>query len=200
MDEGARRVQATLAEVAGEQGLLDECGWEKAGTKRVGVGRPYIGQVGKISNGQVGVFAVLSWGPSAGLVGRQLYLPQAWSSDAARCAQARVPLAARAYRNKPALAALVEHRLGQGLVRADWVGATRPMATCRPCGRPCSSAGRRTCSTWGRGSSCIWPTRPPQRPPPGRAGAARHAGRSPWARPWPCRKWPLNYLVLAGSK
>ena len=76
MDEVARRVQATLAEVAevageaGEQGLLlDECGWEKAGHKSVGVGRQYIGQVGKISNGQVGVFAVLSRGTSAGLVG-----------------------------------------------------------------------------------------------------------------------------------
>ena len=124
MDEVARRVQATLGEVAGEQGLLlDECGWEKAGPKSVGVGRQYIGQVGKISNGQVGVFAVLSRGTSAGLVGGQLYLPEAWSSDAARCAQARVPLAARAYRSKPALAAaLVEHLLGQGLVRADWVG------------------------------------------------------------------------------
>ena len=40
MDEVARRVQAPLGEVAGEQGLLlDECGWEKAGTKSVGVGR-----------------------------------------------------------------------------------------------------------------------------------------------------------------
>ena len=37
MDEVVHRVQATLDEVASEQGmLLDECGWEKAGTKRVG--------------------------------------------------------------------------------------------------------------------------------------------------------------------
>ncbi len=43
--------------------------------------------------------------------------------DAARCGQARVPLAARTYRSKPALAAvLVDHLLGQGLVRANWVG------------------------------------------------------------------------------
>ena len=127
MDEVARRVQATLAEVVGEEGeqglLLDECGWEKAGHKSVGVGRQYIGQVGKISNGQVGVFAVLSRGASAGLVGGQLYLPAAWCTDAARCARARVPAAARAYRSKPELAAaLVDHVLGQGLVRADWVG------------------------------------------------------------------------------
>ena len=127
MDEVARRVQATLAEVAGEEGeqglLLDECGWEKAGHKSVGVGRQYIGQVGKISNGQVGVFAVLSRGTSAGLVGGQLYLPAAWCTDAARCVRARVPAVARAYRSKPELAAaLVDHVLGQGLVRADWVG------------------------------------------------------------------------------
>ena len=127
VDEVARRVQATLAEVAGEEGeqglLLDECGWEKAGHKSVGVGRQYIGQVGKISNGQVGVFAVLSRGASAGLVGGQLYLPAAWCTDAARCARARVPAAVRAYRSKPELAAaLVDHVLGQGLVRADWVG------------------------------------------------------------------------------
>ncbi|MGI4734114.1 MAG: IS701 family transposase [Janthinobacterium lividum] len=120
MDEVARWMQATLAEVAGEQGLLlDECGWEKAGTKSVGVGRQYIGQVGKISNGQVGVFAVLSRGTSAGLVGEQLYLPEAWCADAARCAQARVPLAVRGYRSKPALAAAL---VAQDLVRADWVG------------------------------------------------------------------------------
>lgn len=37
LDEVARRVQATLGEVAGEQGLLlDECGWEKAGSRSVG--------------------------------------------------------------------------------------------------------------------------------------------------------------------
>jgi SRSO17 transposase len=39
--------------------ILDESGWEKAGTKSVGVARPIIGQVGKIANGQVGVFASL---------------------------------------------------------------------------------------------------------------------------------------------
>jgi SRSO17 transposase len=123
-DEVARRVQASLAPLGGEQGLLlDECGWEKAGHKSVGVARQYIGQVGKVSNGQVGVFAVLSRGIHAGLVGGQLYLPTAWSTDAARCTQARIPAAAQAYRTKPELAAaLVKHLLGSGLVQADWVG------------------------------------------------------------------------------
>ena len=39
--------------------VLDESGWEKAGNKSVGVARQYIGQVGKIANRQVGVFASL---------------------------------------------------------------------------------------------------------------------------------------------
>ena len=124
LDEVARRVQASLAPLGGEQGLLlDECGWEKAGHKSVGVARQYIGQVGKVSNGQVGVFAVLSRGRHAGLVGGQLYLPAAWSQDPARCAQARVPAAAQVYRSKPELAVeLVKHLLAKDLVKADWVG------------------------------------------------------------------------------
>lgn len=73
MDEVAGRVQARLAAVEGEQGLLlAECGGEKAGTKSVGVARQYLGQVGKGSNGQGGVFAVLCRGEHAGLVGGQL--------------------------------------------------------------------------------------------------------------------------------
>jgi SRSO17 transposase len=124
MGEVARHVQASLSALPGEQGLLlDECGWAKAGSQSVGVGRQYIGALGKTENGQVGVFAGLVRGPSAGLVGARLYLPQAWCSDAARCQQARIPLAERGYRSKPELAAhLVEDLLGSGAVTADWVG------------------------------------------------------------------------------
>jgi len=124
MEAVAARGQASLAPLGGEQGLrLDECGWQKARTRSVGVARHYIGQVSKISNGQVGVFAVLCRGPHAGLVGGRRYLPQAWGTDPGRCAQARVPTAERTYRSKPALAAaLVEHLLDGGWVAADWVG------------------------------------------------------------------------------
>ena len=75
---------AGLATLPSEQGLLlDECGWAKAGSQRVGVGRPYIGALGKTDNGQAGVFAALVRGKRAGLVGARLYLPMAWCSDAA---------------------------------------------------------------------------------------------------------------------
>lgn len=42
--------------------IIDESGWEKSGKKSVEVARQYIGQVGKVSNGQVGVFAGLTDG------------------------------------------------------------------------------------------------------------------------------------------
>ncbi len=194
MDEVARRVQTTLAEVSGEQGLLlEECGWEKAGQKSVGVGRQCIGQVGKVSNGQVGVFAVLSRASSAGLVGGHLYLPAAWCADAARCTQARVPLAARTAASR----SWRRPWWTTCWVRA-WCGRTgwavmRPTATRRPYAKPCSNAAKPTYPTWGRGSSCMWPTQPRRRPRPGRAGAVPRAvpraGSSRWARPWTCRRW-----------
>ena len=50
--------------------ILDESGWEKSGKKSVGVSRQYIGQVGKVANGQIGVFASLCNGEQVGLCTR----------------------------------------------------------------------------------------------------------------------------------
>ncbi len=195
MDEVCRRVQAALVKVAGEQGLLlDECGWEKSGTKSVGVGRQYIGQVDEISNEQVGVFAVLSWGTSAALMGVQLYLLQAWCAGAARYGQARVPLAARTYRSKPAL---VDQLLGQRLVRAEWVGGDAAYGSSPALRHVLQQRGRPTCSTWGRGytSTRLIPPPPPRLGPD---GAGPHAGRSPWARHRPCRSWRCRCKPVLG--
>lgn len=96
MGEVARQTASSFALLpAGQRGLLlDESGWEKSGAKSVGVARQYIGNVGKITNAQVGVFAALSQGEYVGLVGSRLYLPQAWTDDPARYAEAGVPPAA----------------------------------------------------------------------------------------------------------
>ena len=56
--------------------VLDESGWERAGKKSVGVARQHIGQVGKIANGQVGVFASFSDGQQVGLLQGRLYSPK----------------------------------------------------------------------------------------------------------------------------
>lgn len=101
--------------------LLDESGWEKSGKKSVGVARQYIGQVGKVANGQVGVFAALCAAGRVGLVQGRLYLPREWTVDSRRCEKAGIPATERAYRTKPELAAEIIKTLPPS-ISYDWVG------------------------------------------------------------------------------
>lgn len=101
--------------------LLDESGWEKSGKKSVGVARQYIGQVGKVANGQVGVFAALCSGGRVGLLQGRLYLPREWAEDGRRCEKAGIPLSERAYRTKPGLAVEILRTLPE-TISYDWVG------------------------------------------------------------------------------
>jgi SRSO17 transposase len=127
METVAESVQVTLSSSssavsqAGVGLLIDESGWEKSGKKSVGVARQYIGQAGKVANGQVGVFAALSNGEQIGLVQGRLYLPQAWVGDSERCKKAGVPEKDRVYRTKPELAVEILKTLPTA-VRYDWVG------------------------------------------------------------------------------
>jgi SRSO17 transposase len=122
MDEVAQKTYQTLCDRGTGQGLiLDESGWEKSGTKSVGVARQYIGQVGKVANGQVCVFASLSNGDQVGLIQSRLYLPQEWVDDTERCAKAGIPESERVYRTKPELAVKIIETLPQS-VQYDWVG------------------------------------------------------------------------------
>jgi SRSO17 transposase len=101
--------------------LLDESGWEKSGKKSVGVTRQYIGQVGKIANGQVAVFAALSNGDQVGLLQGRLYLPNDWVKDKERCTQAGIPKDDQVYRTKPELAIEILKTLPTSITY-DWVG------------------------------------------------------------------------------
>ena len=101
--------------------IIDESGWEKSGKKSVGVARQYIGQVGKISNGQVGVFAGLTDGKQVGLVQGRLYLPKEWTDDKERCDKAGIPKSEQVYRTKPELSIEILKTLPTS-VTYDWVG------------------------------------------------------------------------------
>ena len=68
--------------------IIDESGWVKKGDKSVGVGWQYCGNVGKISNSQVAVFACLSNGDFASMIDSRLYLPKDWCDDPERCYEA----------------------------------------------------------------------------------------------------------------
>lgn len=128
MDSMSQKLHSTLSvptkPINSTNGLgliIDESGWEKSGKKSVGVARQYIGQVGKVSNGQVGVFAGLTDGTQVGLVQGRLYLPKEWTNDKARCDAAKIPPLEQIYRTKPELSVEILKTLAS-TVTYDWVG------------------------------------------------------------------------------
>lgn len=101
---------------------IDESGFVKKGDHSVGVSRQWRGQLAKVENSQVGVFAALSRGSDATLIDEQLFLPEAWTDDAARCRAARIPKAHRGFQRQVDLAlAIVLHSRQQGIGFA-WIG------------------------------------------------------------------------------
>ena len=100
--------------------VVDETGFLKKGTKSAGVQRQYSGTAGRIENSQVGVFLAYAGPDGHAFLDRELYLPQGWTDDAARRAEAGIPREV-AFRTKPQLAmAMLERALTAG-VPAAWV-------------------------------------------------------------------------------
>ncbi|MFC1815798.1 transposase [Thermodesulfobacteriota bacterium] len=60
---------------------LDESGFAKKGKMSVGVARQWLGNLGKVDNGQVGVFSVLCNQSDATLINARLFLPEKWATD-----------------------------------------------------------------------------------------------------------------------
>jgi len=117
-DEARDILQELVKETFGEGegiGIVDESGFLKKGTHSVGVKRQYSGTAGKVENCQIGTF--LSYATCRGHVflDRRLYLPEEWSTDQTRRAQAKVPEDVR-FQTKPEQAAeMLEHAWGQGI-------------------------------------------------------------------------------------
>lgn len=102
--------------------LIDESGWKKAGKQSVGVGRQYLGSLGKVDNGQVAVFASLVQGDHVGIIDTRLYLPESWTADSKRCEKAGIPSAKRAFQTKPELALEMVRAAKKHGIRYDWIG------------------------------------------------------------------------------
>lgn len=71
--------------------IFDDSGFAKKGAAAAGVARQWNGRLGKVDNGQVGVFATLCRGDRATLIDTRLSLPEAWCLDEARCKKAAIP-------------------------------------------------------------------------------------------------------------
>jgi SRSO17 transposase len=80
-------------ELGDPQGVLmiDDTGDLKSGSATVGVQRQYTGTAGRIENSQVATFLGYASGKGRALIDRELYLPESWVDDRARCTAAGVP-------------------------------------------------------------------------------------------------------------
>jgi SRSO17 transposase len=122
LDQVAQEANRLLGGPADSALLIDESGVPKKGTQSVGVGRQWCGQLGKVENCQVGVFAALSRGTNVTLIDERLFLPEAWTNDPARCQAAGIPVAQRGFQRKTDLAlAMITQARQQGIGFA-WVG------------------------------------------------------------------------------
>lgn len=72
-------------------GILDETGFAKKGTKTPGVQRQWCGRAGKTDNCTVTVHLGYAAGDFHCLVDSELFLPERWSANRPRCAQAGIP-------------------------------------------------------------------------------------------------------------
>src|SRR6476469_7689428 len=83
-----------LRELAGQVGreigtpdgviVFDPSGFAKKGRASAGVQRQWLGRLGEVDNGQVGVFMAYASRHAHALVDVRLYLPKAWAQDRAR--------------------------------------------------------------------------------------------------------------------
>lgn len=103
--------------------VIDESGFAKKGERSVGVARQWSGRLGKVDNSQVGVFAALAHRETACLIDAELFLPEHWAMDAARCAEAGIPEEARVYRSKTEIALGMIRRARRHGLAFDWVAA-----------------------------------------------------------------------------
>src|SRR5438067_1107194 len=102
--------------------VFDPSGFAKKGDTSVGVQRQWLGRLGKVDNGQVGVFMAYASHREHTLVDVRLYLPKSWAKDRARRKRCGIPRAVR-YRTRHELALeMLEEtgpRLPHGWVTGD---------------------------------------------------------------------------------
>ncbi len=86
--------------------IFDESGFAKKGKESIGVGKQYCGNLGKVDNCQVGVFAAYASEVGYSIVDKRLFIPERWFDDAYEERRKKCKLPAdTVFRTKPQLAA-----------------------------------------------------------------------------------------------
>src|SRR3954449_12159388 len=84
--------------------VIDDTALPKKGDRSVGVAAQYASSLGKTANCQTLVSLTLARGEVPVMVALRLFLPENWTSDAARLKRTGVPVEYRAARTKPEIA------------------------------------------------------------------------------------------------
>jgi hypothetical protein len=84
--------------------IIDDTALPKKGKASVGVAPQYATVLGKNANCQTMVSVTLASGEVPVMLSLRLFLPESWTSDAARMVKAGVPDSCQSYRTKPELA------------------------------------------------------------------------------------------------
>jgi SRSO17 transposase len=116
-------VRRYVVDHLGRQGgilIVDETGFLKKGAKSAGVARQYSGAAGRRENQQVGVFLAYASEAGCALIDRELYVPQEWFDNPARCEEARIPRSLT-FATKPQLAQQMLDGAFVAAVPAQWV-------------------------------------------------------------------------------
>jgi SRSO17 transposase len=106
--------------------VFDPSGFPKKGTKSVGVARQWLGRLGKVDNGQVAVYMGYASRVEHTLVETRLYLPEEWTKDKKRCAEAGVPKDQMRFRTRHQLSLEMLDEHGEMLPHA-WVAGDDEM-------------------------------------------------------------------------
>lgn len=101
-------------------GIIDETSDDKKGTKTPGVQRQHLGCCGKQDNGIVTVHLAYAADDFHCLLDGELFLPQSWSDDRARCREAGIP-DDMVYRPKSEIALELYDRAKANGVNFSWL-------------------------------------------------------------------------------
>ena len=102
--------------------VVDESGVRRWGDKSVGIGRQYLGSVGKVENGQVGVYLTYASEHGQAFLDTRLFIREEWFDAPERCRAAGIPEEV-VFRKKPELAAAMVEQARLRGIRARWLTA-----------------------------------------------------------------------------
>ena len=103
--------------------IFDESGFAKKGDHSAGVAKQYCGNIGKVENCQVGVFAAYASSDGYALVDNELYLPKKWFGDdyEGKRKKCKIPEDA-SFRTKPQIATeMLKNIVDEGIIPFKYV-------------------------------------------------------------------------------